>query len=398
MGVERTKVLSRHPANARDVIIVGAGPAGLMAAAGLAARGYDVVVLEEHDTIGIPVHCTGLLGLDAFDELDLPRSTIRSICRSARFIAPDGQSVLIESEDVRAAVVERADFDAMLAGRARGAGATIEAGSAVRQIAIEKTGVHVRIAGGGARRARALVLACGARYRFNRELGLGVPRSFMQTAQIDGPFVPRDHIDIEFGRAVAPRGFAWMVPFAREGRAYARLGLMCDGSAASFFRRYAASIADRYGVDAAALPPPRLKVLPLGPVRRTYAWRVLAVGDAAGLVKPTTGGGIYYGLLSGRIAADVLAEALARDGLDAGALAAYETRWRARLGPDIRAGLAFRAVAARLDDRAVNAMVRLARLNGIVPLVKQHADFNWHRGAALALLRNPSFRRIIKRF
>src|SRR5439155_8995200 len=183
-------------------------------------------VLEEHDTIGIPVHCTGLLGLDAFDELDLPRSTIRSICRSARFIAPDGQSVLIESEDVRAAVVERADFDAMLAGRARGAGATIEAGSAVRQIAIEKTGVHVRIAGGGARRARALVLACGARYRFNRELGLGVPRSFMQTAQIDGPFVPRDHIDIEFGRAVAPRGFAWMVPFAREGRAYARLGLM----------------------------------------------------------------------------------------------------------------------------------------------------------------------------
>ena len=80
------------------------------------------------------------------------------------------------------------------------------------------------------------------------------------------------------------------------------------------------------------------------------------------------------------------------------ALSAYETRWRARLGPDIRAGLAFRAVAARLDDRAVNAMVRLARLNGIVPLVKQHADFNWHRGAALALLRNPSFRRIIKRF
>src|SRR5207247_1338905 len=112
---------------------------------------------------------------------------------------------------------------------------------------------------------------------------------------------------------------------------------------------------------AAALPPPRLKVLPLAPVRRSYASRVLAVGDAAGLVKPTTGGGIYYGLLSGRIAADVLAEALARDGLDAGALAAYETRWRARLGPDIRAGLAFRAAAAPLDDRAVNATVPLAR-------------------------------------
>ena len=58
------------------------------------------------------------------------------------------------------------------------------------------------------------------------------------------------------------------------------------------------------------MPAPRLKILPLGPVTRTYADRVVAVGDAAGLVKPTTGGGIYYGLLSGSIAAEVLGDAL----------------------------------------------------------------------------------------
>jgi digeranylgeranylglycerophospholipid reductase len=398
VGVERTQVLSRHPAPAYDAVVVGAGPAGLMAAAGLAARGRDVLVLEEHDTIGVPVHCTGLLGLDAFDELDLPRSTIRSICRSARFIAPDGQSVVIESDDICAAVVERAEFDAVLAARARDAGAAIESGCAVRQISVDAAGVDVTIADGRVRRARALVLACGAQYRFNRELGLGVPRDFMQTAQIDAPFVPRDHIEVEFGRSVAPRGFAWMVPFARDGRAFARLGLMCAGSAASFFRPFAASLAARCGVDPAALPAPRLKVLPLGPVCRTYATRVLAVGDAAGLVKPTTGGGIYYGLLSGCIAADVLGAALACEALDAAALRTYQRRWRERLGPDIRAGLAFRAIAARLDDRAVNAMIRLARVNGIVPLIKRHADFNWHRSAALALLRNASFRQIIKNF
>ena len=51
-------------------------------------------------------------------------------------------------------------------------------------------------------------------------------------------------------------------------------------------------------------------MLPLGPIERTYATRLLAVGDAAGLVKATTGGGIYYSLLSGRLAADVLADAL----------------------------------------------------------------------------------------
>jgi digeranylgeranylglycerophospholipid reductase len=396
VGVERPQVLTRHPAPAHDAIVVGAGPAGLTAAAGLAARGQDVLVVEEHETIGVPVHCTGLIGIDAFDELDLPRSTIQSICQSARFTAPDGESVLVESDSVRAAVVERADFDALLAARARAAGASIESGCAVRRISVEGDGVTVASTDGAVRRARALVLACGAQYRFNRELGLGVPRDYMQTAQVDAPFAARDHIEIEFGRAIAPQGFAWMVPFARGGFTCARLGLMCAGSAAAFFHRYTESLAARAGIDPSSLPRPRLKVLPLGPVRRTYAARVVAVGDAAGLVKPTTGGGIYYGLLSGGIAADVLAGALARDTLDAPALREYETRWRARLGPDIRAGLGFRAVAARLDDRAINAMVRLARVNGIVPLLKQHADFNWHRSAAVALLKKSSFRRIVR--
>jgi geranylgeranyl reductase family protein len=367
-----------------------------MTAADLATRGFDVIVLEEHDTVGIPVHCTGLLGLNAFDELDLPRSPIRSICRSARFIAPDGESVLVESANVCAAVIERAEFDAMLAERALRAGAAIESGSAVQQISVKDRRVEVQIGSGAVRHGRALVLACGAQYRFNRGLGLGVPRAFMQTAQVDAPFVSRDHIDVEFGREVAPRGFAWMVPFERDGRPYARLGLMCAGSAASYFRRYAAALAARYAIDPAPLPRPRLKVLPLGPVRKSCAARVVAVGDAAGLVKPTTGGGIYYGLLSGHLAAEVLGDALARDALHEGALGAYERAWRARLGPDIRAGLAFRAVAARLDDRAISAIVRLARVNGIVPLVKQYADFNWHRAAALALLRNASFRRIVR--
>ena len=60
----------------RDVAIVGAGPAGLTAARILASRGHDVVVLEEHHEVGVPVHCTGVLGLDAFSEFSLPSHAI----------------------------------------------------------------------------------------------------------------------------------------------------------------------------------------------------------------------------------------------------------------------------------------------------------------------------------
>ena len=83
------------------------------------------------------------------------------------------------------------------------------------------------------------------------------------------------------------------------------------------------------------------------------------------------------------------------DRLGARHLKEYERRWRARLGPEIRAGLAFRAVAARLNDVAVDRLMELARVDGIVPLLKQTADFNWHHTAARALLKHAEFRRIV---
>ena len=123
--------------------------------------------------------------------------------------------------------------------------------------------------------------------------------------------------------------------------------------------------------------------------------RLLAVGDAAGLVKPTTGGGIYYGLISGQLAAGVLAEALRRRSLGASRLKEYERRWRARLGAEIRVGLAFRAVASRLNDVAVDRSSSSRASTASCRSCKQTADFNWHRTAALALLRHAQFRRIV---
>jgi flavin-dependent dehydrogenase len=136
-------------------------------------------------------------------------------------------------------------------------------------------------------------------------------------------------------------------------------------------------------------------MLPLGPIARTFADRVVAVGDAAGLVKPTTGGGIYYGMLSGVMAADALARSLRRDRLEADALQGYETAWRRRLGAEIESGIAFRRIAESLSDESIDALIDLGRDNGVVPLLRRTASFNWHRKAAVALLKHPSVRRIV---
>jgi geranylgeranyl reductase family protein len=380
----------------RDVVVIGAGPAGSITAQLLAGAGRDVVMLEEHAAAGTPVHCTGLLGFDAFEEFDLPRDLILGRAEAARFWGAAGRSVLVHSARVEAAVIDRPRLDRTLAARAALVGADVRMGCRVESISVSPGGVSV-VARGVAEpiEARACVLACGASYRFHRQLGLGLPQVFLQSAQLETPWPNVPQIEVRFGQAVAPSGFAWLVPLKRDGVPHARIGMMATDSSRQRFQAFLSWLSAEAGLDADALPRPNFKMLPLGPVGRTYGDRVVAVGDAAGLVKPTTGGGIFYGLVSGALAAHVLDSALDRDRLGPAELRRYESAWRRRLGQEIRIGLAFRRIAAKLSDESIDDLIELARVNGVVPLLQQTASFNWHRKAAIALLGHPAFRKIV---
>jgi digeranylgeranylglycerophospholipid reductase len=378
-----------------DVLVVGGGPAGLYAAECLASRGISTLVCEEHARIGAPVHCTGILASESFDALGLPLDATLNTLTTAQFVSPSGLRIPYSTPTPLAAVIDRVAFDRALARRAEAAGAEVRVGTRVS--AVETGPASVRaLVGENWVSARLLVMACGANYAFQRRFGLGLPRSYLHTAQRELVARHPGDVELHFGHDIAPGGFAWAVPIVRDSGTYVRVGVMTARDPVGGYTRMLARVAGPWGIDVTA-EPPRQKLLPLGAIDRTYGDRTLIVGDAAGLVKPTTGGGIHYSILSAKLASSVAAAALASDRLDAEALASYERAWREQLGEEFAEQRSLRDLVTRLSDREIDSFFELARTDGIMPIVRKTAQFNHHRHLIRALLRHPPARKILFR-
>jgi len=381
--------------SAVDVLVVGGGPAGLYAAERLARRGVSTIVCEEHATIGDPVHCTGVLATESFDSLGLPREASLNMLTTAQFFSPSGTIVSHATPVPLATVIDRGVFDRALAARAASAGAEVRLGTRVSAVEAGPTTVRALV-GDDWVSARLLVVACGANYAFQRRVGMGLPRAYLHTAQREMPARRIGEVEMHFGREIAPDGFAWTVPVVRGAQTFVRVGVMTSRDPVGCYSRMVARVAERWGIEDAQQPP-RQKILPLGAIERTYADRTMVVGDAAGLVKPTTGGGIHYSILSAALASDVAVEALAADRLHAESLAVYEHRWREQLGEEFAEQRSLRDLVTRLSDREIETLFELARTDGIMPIVRRTARFNDHRHLIRALLRHPPARKILFR-
>ena len=130
--------------------------------------------------------------------------------------------------------------------------------------------------------------------------------------------------------------------------------------------------------------------IPLKPLAKTCGERLIVVGDAAGQVKPTSGGGIYYGLLCADIAANTLQRALGSNTLSANSLADYERGWKRKLGRELRIGYWARKVYERLSDGQIDKVFDIIRSYGVdeALLKREELSFDWHSEVILRLLQH----------
>jgi geranylgeranyl reductase family protein len=379
-----------------DVLIIGGGPAGLYAAYCLAKAGRSVAVFEEHQEIGSPVHCTGLVASESFTRFDLPQQANRAALRRARFHSPGGHVLSVASEKDETVVVDRAAFDRGLADQALAAGADIFLGHRVEALRRLRRSLVARTSNSDGMerlvRGRLGILATGASYGLHRGLGLRLPGRFVHGVQVEVEFEETSEVEVYFGNEVAPESFAWVVPFTRQGVAMAKIGVLSSREAVTYLTRFLRSPQVASRVRSGRVCPYLRRPVPVWPLSETFTDQVLAIGDAAGLAKPTTGGGVYYSLLSAELAAATIGEALDSGDSSARFLSRYQTAWRAVLGSEIRAGAMFRTFTSQLSDAQIDEAFQLVAQEPIARLIRDHAAFNWHRSIILALWRSSGVR------
>jgi len=392
-----------------DIVVVGGGPCGSYSAYTAAKLGAEVLVCEEHEEIGAPKHCAGHLNISSLMRLGLriPRGAVENEIRGAVFYSPSGKEFVLRCRAPVTYVVNRELFDKHLFDLAVKSGVQYRLKSRVKSLLFDSgsvNGVSLKEGGNEERlEANVVIDAEGCSSKLLKKTGLhGLKGSMMvrgiQAEVDDVEDVDEDIVEVYLGRNVAPGFFAWIIP-KKDGSA--KVGL-ATGSGDS--RKYLRRFMEKHPVASEKLRKSRVTGLSLhpiplaGPVAKTYSDGFLAVGDAASQVKPTTGGGVIFGLTCARVAGEVAYEAVKKQDFSEAFLSRYQSRWKRLVGFDLAAMLRMRRMLDSLPDSRIDGMIGLCRRLGIDSVLEKVGDLDFQGRSLIPMIKYPGTLAVISYF
>ncbi|MBU4373674.1 MAG: NAD(P)/FAD-dependent oxidoreductase [Euryarchaeota archaeon] len=374
-----------------DVVVVGGGPVGAIAARYAAQNGASTLLIEEHASIGSPVQCTGLISTAALRECETGEgSFVLNKMRGAFVYAPNCEELRVDGKDVKAYVIDRKIFDRALVERSLDVG--VDLLLKTRFVGMQKGKISV-ISNGEKKEIYADIVigADGIQSSVGRNVGLPRCEKFLSGIQFEAPYVAKDpeFVEIFTGKTIAPGFFAWAVPF----NGYARIGLARNpGAPAKYCLEKLLThpvVASRYRGSRTEFV---LGGIPLGPPKKTITDGVMLVGDAAGQVKPTSGGGIYMGAVCAKIAGEVAARALRKEA----GLEEYERRWRSAVGRELAIGMRIHKSLGKLSDENLNEFIAFLNKPEISEIITEYGDMDHPSILLQKLIKSGDKKKLIK--
>jgi geranylgeranyl reductase family protein len=351
-----------------DIAIVGAGPVGSYTAYQFADKGYSVSLFDAKKKIGKDVICAGVIGKTAFQKYDLPAESILNRINIVQLISPSGQRLEYSPKEVFAYVVDRDRFDQGLFLQAKRSGVDAYLGRKINKLTRHAEFWELNC-GRSVYRAKYVILATGVNFDLHSRAGLSKAKRFLYGSQIELPGVHPDNIvHIHMNRAFAPGSFGWVVPAGDT----VRTGLILPRQGKIYLKRMLNHLKlSSSGIEQAI----KIKPIVYGPVARSAGDRIIALGEAAGQIKTTTGGGISYGLLSSEIAVEKIEKSL-KGNCD---LNDYDLSWRSALASEFDIGYRVRNIASKVSDKDIEKLFSFVKKHRFwVDLLVPRIDFDFH--------------------
>ena len=382
-----------------DVAVVGGGPVGCYVSREIAVRGYRVVVFEKNKEIGVPLKCAGLVSERVFDFYKGSKEEIiQNRVKGAHVHSPSGDVLTIGGDKTRAYVINRVNFDKKMAEKSCDAGVEIFLKNKVFSVRKRKNEVDV-YSGASTNpqhvRCKLLIGADGPHSMVRETFGMPPPSEMLKGigAEVSNVNLNPDFVEIFLGGKIAPGFFAWIIPTDTDGDR-GRIGLCVPSDASFSLKHYFSAFYNHQNVKPflkqAKIVSKTGGVIPFGFLRKTYDSNVMIVGDAAAQVKPTSGGGLFTGLLSGKHCLAVSAESLEENDFTRGKLRRYQERWQRDIGREIRIGMRMRKIFKNLNDKQLDMYLGKMQDSEFIEIINKHGDIDFPSKLMKPLLRKPS--------
>jgi geranylgeranyl reductase family protein len=375
-----------------DIAVIGGGPIGCYIAEQLALKKRYVAVFEEHKIIGEPVHCAGLVTQRVLDITKCSQDEIvQNTIYGAVIHSPAGSLLTIGGDKVHALVINRQKFDEHIAQKAQKAGATILLNHKVitakkQHPALTLTiqhDTHVTPV-----RSQLLIGTDGAHSRIRDLFGFPQPSEMVHgiSAELTDTTLDPKYVHIFVGSSIAPGFFAWVIPTNEHGTT-ARIGLCIGKQHTHPLQYYFTTLLQQPLLQGATIMKRFGGTIPLGPLKITTADHLMLVGDAAAQVKPTSGGGIYPGLLCAAHCSNIAEEAFQKQRFDEEFLQRYHATWTKEIGRELSLGMRFRSIFTHLTDSQFNKYLEKLNTPKTLDIINTYGDIDYPSHLAFPLLK-----------
>ena len=357
--------------NLYDVLIIGAGPGGALAARTAAEKGLSVCMIEKRPAIGTPVRCAEGVSKELLAQfVEVDPKWISTEIRGAKIVSPDGSEMYLNSEiagNEVGYVLDRKMFDRELVWQAANAGAEVYVKTRAVDAIVENgivCGANIET-GGKIHEVRASVViaADGVESKFARWCGVDttVPVRELETCAqylMTGIDIDPHTTVFYIGNEVSPEGYVWVFP---KGDGTANVGMGMSGRKSGDGHRPIDYI-NKFVAE--KFPDGKTIELIIGgvsvcrPLECTVADGLIIIGDAARVSDPITGGGIYNAMYTGSLAAEVAAECIAKKNCTKSALMRYDQEWRAsRMGKALERNYIIKEIFVNMSDEKLNSIL-----------------------------------------